>query len=229
MAKYNYAFQGYDEQLMARAVGRDVNVSPKIAIEVSNFLRFKNLQKAKQILENVQEKTQAVPFKRFTNGPGHRRGKMAAGRYPVKAAGIFLKLFENAEINAQNKGFNTGNLKIIHLCSHIASRPMRHGRKKRCVNKRAHIEIVVQEIVEPKKEKRSQKSNLKKSDLTKFESTKPEAKPVAEKSVEKKEKAKPEVKTEAKVEDKPVEVKPEVKEEVKPEVKTEEPKEEVKE
>ncbi|MBT7903541.1 50S ribosomal protein L22 [Candidatus Woesearchaeota archaeon] len=183
MAKYKYAFQGYNEELMARAVGRDISASHKVSIEICNFLRHKNLQKAKQILARVIEKKQAVPYKRFTNGPGHKPGKMASGRYPIKVAGLLLKLLENVEINAQNKGLSTGQLSIIHFCSHQASKPMRGGRKGRVAMKRAHVEVVVQEKVEQKKSRSKSTAKV-------------EAKPVETKTVKSEPVEKVEVKSE---------------------------------
>ena len=61
MADYKYAFQGYEKDLMARAVGRDINVSTKQAIEICNFLRNKKLTRAKQILKNVIDHKEAIP------------------------------------------------------------------------------------------------------------------------------------------------------------------------
>jgi len=77
MAHNKYAFQGFNKELMARAVGRDLTVSTKQAIEICNYLRKRKLAQAKMLLEKVIEKKQAVPFKRFVNGLGHKAGKMA--------------------------------------------------------------------------------------------------------------------------------------------------------
>ena len=157
MVGHKYAFKGYNAELMARAIALDMPVSTKQVIELCNFLRNKNLQKAKQTLARILEKKEAVPVKRFTNGVGHKPGDIAAGRYPIKAAEKFLRLFSSVEINAQNKGINTGELQIIHLCAHKAHTPMKHGRQSRRQAKRTHVEVVVQEVVKEKKDKKTKK------------------------------------------------------------------------
>lgn len=131
--------------MMARAIGRDVDVSPKQAIEICNRLRSKSTARAKQILHDTIALRRPIAFTRFTNGLGHKAGHIAAGRYPVKASKTILALLESAEVNAQSKGLNTSNLSIIHLCVHRASEPFRVGRQRRRQMKRAHIEVVVQE------------------------------------------------------------------------------------
>ena len=166
MAQYNYAFQKFNPELMARAVARDIEVSPKQAIEICNFLRGRKLSSAKALIEKVIEVKLPVPFKRFTNGLGHRKGKMASGRYPVKASKVFLKLMSSVEANAQTKGLNTGELTIIHLCAHRAQTPKHYGRNPGRKFKRSHIEIAVQETPKQEKGKIQQKPKAEKEKKT---------------------------------------------------------------
>ncbi|MBW2965411.1 50S ribosomal protein L22 [Candidatus Woesearchaeota archaeon] len=173
-----YAFQGFNKELMARAVGRDLSISAKQAIEICNYLRHRKLVQAKNLLQETIDMKKPIPFKRFTNGLGHRRGKLASGRFPVKASTALLKLLDSVEANAQTKGFNSSELEIVHMCAHKASSPVHYGRNYGREFKRTHVEVVVQET--PKKEKG--KKQEKKSE-------KP-AKPAAEaKPVEKKQEA----------------------------------------
>jgi large subunit ribosomal protein L22 len=150
MAEYKYAYQGFRKELMARAVGRDLSISPKVAIEICNYLRHRKLTQAKSILERVMEEKQAIPYRRFTNGPGHRAGKMTTGRYPFNASKAILSLLESVEANAQSKGLNTGELEIAHICAQRAAEPRHYGRSSGRSFKRAHVEVVVMET--PKKE-----------------------------------------------------------------------------
>ncbi|MBU0461748.1 MAG: 50S ribosomal protein L22 [Nanoarchaeota archaeon] len=161
MAQHKYAHQTYDGEKMARAVGRDLSISTKQAIEICSTLRRKNLQQAKALLEEVIAMKRPIWFKRFTNGIGHRKGPGAAGAYPVKASTEFLKLLNSVEVNAQNKGLNTGQLSIIHICAQKASKPMHHGRQRRSEFKRSHIEVVVAEEKIKEKQKRQQKPEAK--------------------------------------------------------------------
>lgn len=140
-----YSFIGYEKEKHARASGRDLSISTKDAIEICNFLRNKPLTKAKATLSRVLEFKQAVPYKRFLNGVGHRAGDMASGRYPLKAAKAFLEVITSAESNAADKGLNTESLKIIHINSHQAARPMHYGRHSGRQMKRTHLEVVLGE------------------------------------------------------------------------------------
>ena len=76
---------------------------------------------------------------------------MASGAFPVKASTAILKVINNAEANAQEKGLNSELLKIIHICAHKASTPMHGGRQRRSVFKRSHVEIVLAEVSKKKK------------------------------------------------------------------------------
>ncbi len=183
------------ETKSARAMAKDVSISTKVAIEVCNFLRGKEIEHAITILEGVKSKTQAIPFKRFTDGVGHRPGKMGAGRYPVKAATEFLVLFTAVKANATAQGF-TGTLVIKHLAANRASRPMRNRSKYRGEFKRTHLEVIVVE---------TEKKAKKKSEPKK-----------AEKPAEKKETPKPEADETPKEEQKPEPKKQESKEKPKP-------------
>lgn len=161
MAEYKYAFQKFNKELMSRAVGRDLGISSKQSIEICKYLRHRKLQQAKKTLERVIKKEQAIPFTRFTNGLGHRPGKMSSGRYPFKASTAILKLLESVEANAQTKGLNTGELEIVHLSAQRAAMPMHSGRHHGTQFKRTHIEIVVQETVKTA-DKETKKEKLKK-------------------------------------------------------------------
>jgi len=155
MADYKYAYNGPAEGT-ARAVLRDAPISTKVAIEIASFLRGKNTEKAKDILERVLKKEQAIPYKRFTNGVGHRKGRLGAGRYPQKASQAFLDLIRQAEANASHAGLST-ELIIKHLAAHKASTPWHYGRQRRRKMKRTHVEIVVAEDEKAVKKKATTK------------------------------------------------------------------------
>ena len=159
MAKSNYAIASIDEEHAAKAIGRSLPISTKQSIEICRFIRKKNLQKAKEMLNKVIAKKTAIPFKRFTEIP-HKKGKgIASGSYPEKASKEILRLLESAEANAQFKGINTSNLVINHICAHKAGNQPHYGRRGGTM-KRTHVEVVVQEVAEKEKKpkkKRSQK------------------------------------------------------------------------
>jgi large subunit ribosomal protein L22 len=160
---YKTNYQGYSKEHMARVVGTNLSVSTKDAIEICNTLRGKPIAQAKTILQQAIAKKAPIAFKRFTNGIGHRKGKIASGRYPVKACGFILTLVNSVESNAQQKGLNTSSLHIVHACAHKASTQYKPGRHRGRTMKNSHVELVVAEKEQKKKEKKIQKVEKKES------------------------------------------------------------------
>ena len=155
MAQHNYSAKSENPEHAAKAIGRSLPISTKQSVEICRFLRKKSLEKAKTILENVIVKKTAIPYKRYLHDVGHRPGKMAAGRYPIKSSREILALLNSIEANAQFKGLNTSNLIITHINAHKASTPPHYGRRRR-QTKRTHVEIIVEEKVEKKAEVKPQ-------------------------------------------------------------------------
>jgi len=143
MVKLNYAFKDFGSDT-AKAYGNSLDISTKTSINVCNMLRGMTSEKALIKLQNIIDFKEAVPFTRFTDGVGHRRGKMASGRYPQKASKAFLSLLNSALANANNKGLSD-NLRIVHICAHKASSPLHQGRQRRSAMKKTHIELVLKE------------------------------------------------------------------------------------
>lgn len=155
--KTGYAFKEMKEN-MARALFRDLDISTKASIETANFLRGRTTEEAKKILNRVIAKKQAIPFKRFTDGVGHRAGAgLAAGRFPLKACKQFIAIIEAAEANAQAKGLSS-NLKIVHLAAQKGTNQYHAGRQRRRMFKRTHLEIVVEEQEKAPKETKNKTS-----------------------------------------------------------------------
>ena len=158
--KTKYAFQGLKEN-MARAISKDLGISTKVSIEIANFIRGKSTSEAKKVLERVLEKKQAIPYKRFTDGVGHRKGaNMASGRFPQKATEAFITIIKQCEANAQAKGLSS-DLRIVHLVAQKGTNMFRHGRQRRRMYKRTHLEIVLEEIEPVKSDKKVAKKESK--------------------------------------------------------------------
>jgi len=150
--KTKYALQEFKEN-MARAISKDVEISTKTSLEIAAFIRGKSTKKAKQILERVLVMKQAIPFKRFTDGVGHRKGAgISQGRFPQKASEQFIKIINQVEANAQAKGLSE-DLKIVHLVVNKSSNTFHQGRQRRRKFKRTHLEIAVQEVEKEQKAK----------------------------------------------------------------------------
>lgn len=149
--KNKYAIQGNNVEHSAKVKGKDLQISTKHCIEISNYIRKKEIKKAKELLKLAIEKKKAVPFKKFNKDAGHKKGRIAGGKYPVKACTEVLKLLNSVEANAQFKGLNTSNLIINHICVNKGSGSWRYGRHIRRKGKRTNIEIVVEEAKQVKK------------------------------------------------------------------------------
>jgi len=155
LGKHKYAIIGLDPDKTAKAVGRDVRVSPKPVREICNCIKGMSLEKAKRFLEDVIDMKTPVPFKRYKGKRAHKKGldrfKWYAGRYPVKAAKEVLNVLENAENNAEYKGLDIDRIKIIHAMVHKAPVikkyiPRAFGRSTPYFKRLSHIEIVLQEF-----------------------------------------------------------------------------------
>ena len=150
----NYSAKNYNKENMARAIGKSLPISFKQSIEICNFIRNQDVNYAKTVLSRVIEHKQPIPFKRFNMGVGHKKGNIAAGRFPKKASKEILNLINHVEANAQFKGLNTANLVITHINANKASKVMHSGRKRSREFKRTNVEVVVQEKADKKSEKK---------------------------------------------------------------------------
>lgn len=163
MAKHKYAVDNKNKEHSSKAVGRSLPISTKHSVEICRCIRNKPIERAKNILKDAISKKKPIPFKRFKT-ISHKPGKMASGRYPVKASKEILQLVESAEANAQFKGLNVSNLIVSHICAHKASTPYHYGRQKRRKMKRTNVEILLEERSEEKKEKKTNKEMPKDND-----------------------------------------------------------------
>lgn len=144
----------------ATARGNDLPVAWKSAIMVGNFIKGKSVAKAKRLMEEVISQKTAVPFTRFNKDRGHKKGEIAAGRYPVKTAVEVLNLLKSAESNAANLGMNTSNLVVSGYISNQGPTSWRFGRKRRRQTKRAHIQIIVAEKAKEEKKTEEKKKGV---------------------------------------------------------------------
>jgi len=158
MAQHNYGYQKSEENTV-KAVGRNLAVSPKQGTEICKYVRGRPLGQAKMLLEQSINMWRPVPFTRFTNGLGHKSG-MSAGRYHPKACQLILNVIKSAEANAKNKGFNSSDLKIVHLSMQIGPKNQHHGRQRRSIFKNSHIEVVLKEVKDVSA-KRTEKKSVK--------------------------------------------------------------------
>lgn len=121
-------------------------VSTKHSIAICNFIRGKNIDYSIGILEDVQKFKKAVPMK---GEIPHRKGKIMSGRYPIKAAGEFIKILKSLRSNAIVNELELEKY-VIFCKSNVASRPYKKFGRARF--KRTNVQIKL--ILPLKKEKR---------------------------------------------------------------------------
>ena len=112
MPKFGYSIRV--EEPCAKALGKEMRVSPKQSVEICRAIKDMKLARAKEYLQAVVNKKKPVPFKRHRKKLAHRRGAGGSGRFPAKAARAILRVLENAEANATYKGLDAEKLMIVH-------------------------------------------------------------------------------------------------------------------
>jgi len=153
MARIEYS-KKFEGDMFARGKVNEVSVSPKHSIEIASFIRNKPINEAIAYLNDVVALKKAVPFRRFNRNVAHKRGlpgNWDAGRYPVKASRIYIRLLESVKKNAEYLGLDAENLKIIHVSAnrgraHKAVFPRAMGRATPKARETVNIEIVAREV-----------------------------------------------------------------------------------
>ncbi len=146
----------------AIANGKNLAVSTKAAIMVCAYIRGRSFSSAKRILEAAIVQREAIPFSRFNDGVGHRKGISGPGRYAVNTCKAILNLLESAKANAINKGMSE-ELKVAEIRANKAASQMRFGRQSRREAKRTHVVVVLEESTKVVKSAKSTTTNVKKS------------------------------------------------------------------
>lgn len=113
-------------------------ISTKQSVAISRFIKNKKIEDALNDIQKVAAGKRAVPMK---GEIPHRKGKMMSGRFPIKAAGHFVKLLKSLSANANLNDLN--NPVISESISNIAQRPYgKHGRVRK---KRTHVKLIARE------------------------------------------------------------------------------------
>jgi len=152
MPKFGYSLEKTAAEGLVVASLREVRCSPKEASELANWLKGCRLPEAREKLERVSRKAEAVPFRRYKRNIPHRRQIQGfpAGRFPVKSAEFFSKLLDSLESNATFKGMDPDKLKIVHFCVQRGRRienyvPRAFGRASPHFETLSHVEVAARE------------------------------------------------------------------------------------
>ena len=139
-----------DPDTTAKALGREMPVSPKFAREVAAMVRGMKVETAQKALEEVIEKKRPVPLKRYNKRGSHKAG-VGPGRYPVKAAKAILSVIDSAVSNAEYKGLDVSGMAIATISvsrgrvipGHM---PRAHGRATEWNQDTINVEVIIQEV-----------------------------------------------------------------------------------
>lgn len=152
MKKMGYSIKA-DPEVTAKAVGRELDISPKASVEVCREIRGMKVEDAVQRLEEIISLKRPVSYRRYNGQVGHRKGrKFGAGRYPKKTAKAILDVIRHAQHNAEYKGLDSDNMRIVHISSGKGMMvegylPRAHGRSSPFNHETTNIEVVL-EVVE---------------------------------------------------------------------------------
>ena len=137
-----------DSTKTSRAIGRDLQISPKKAREVCRVLRGKEVLDALEYLDQVIGMERPVPYTRYKKCVAHKKG-VGPGGYPIKVSEAIKKVIEQAQANAEYKGIEAESMRIITINAHRGS-PIRgyisraHGRSSPHDQDTVHIEVILE-------------------------------------------------------------------------------------
>ncbi len=138
-----------DPDKTARAYGYELHCSQKDSMNLAYALKGMHTEKAKKFLEEIIEMKRPLPAVFHKRKRAHQKG-IGPGSYPQKAARYMLKVVKNAENNAEYKGFDAENMKIVHISAYRGRiikgiMPRAQGRATDKNKTTTNIEIIVEE------------------------------------------------------------------------------------
>ena len=138
--------------------GLDLPLSSKDGSHICDMIRYKKIDTAIQMIENVIVKKQVVEMRNREVGHKHGKGIMG-GRYPVDASKEFLRLLKNLRATAIYNELDLEKVVLVFCMSNKASRPYKRGGSRM---KRAHLTLKLginprQKIKEIKQNKENKK------------------------------------------------------------------------
>jgi len=138
-----------DPDKTAKAYGYELHCSQKDSMNLAYALKGMNTEKAKDYLEKIIDKKRPLPAVFHKRKRAHQKG-IGPGSFPQKAAQHMLKVIKNAENNAEYKGFDIENMKIVHISAYPGRvirgiMPRAQGRATDKNKTTTNIEIVIEE------------------------------------------------------------------------------------
>jgi large subunit ribosomal protein L22 len=139
-----------DPDKTAKAYGYELHCSRKDSTNLAYALKGMKTEDAKKYLQEIIDMKRPLPTIFHNRKRSHQKG-IGPGSYPQKAARYMLKTLENAENNAEYKGFDPENMKIAHISTYGGRvvrgvMPRAHGRATDKHTRTTNIEIILEEV-----------------------------------------------------------------------------------
>ena len=139
-----------DPDKTAKAYGFELHCSRKDSTNLAYAIKGMKIEVAKKYLQEIIDMKRPTPTI-FHNGKRAHQKSIGPGSFPKKAAEYMLKTLENAENNAEYKGFDLENMKIAHISTYVGRvvkgiMPRAHGRATDKNTKTTNIEIILEEV-----------------------------------------------------------------------------------
>jgi large subunit ribosomal protein L22 len=139
-----------DPDKTAKAYGYELHCSKKDSKNLAYAIRGMKTDNAKKYLQEIIDMKHPLEAVYHKRKRAHQKG-IGPGSFPQKAARYILKTLENAENNAEYKGFDIENMKISHISVYGGRiikgiMPRAHGRATDKNRKTTNIEIVIEEV-----------------------------------------------------------------------------------
>lgn len=139
-----------DPDKTAKAYGYELHCSRKDSTNLAREIKGMKTEDAKKYLQEIIDMKRPLPAVFHNKKRAHQKS-IGPGSYPQKAAKYMLKTLENAENNAEYKGFDVENMKISHISTYGGRvikgvMPRAHGRATNKNTKTTNIEIIIEEV-----------------------------------------------------------------------------------
>lgn len=139
-----------DSDKTAKAFGYELHCSRKDAMNLAYAIRGMKITDAKKFLQEIIDMKRPLPIVFHKRKIAHKKA-IGPGRYPEKTARHMLKTLENAENNAEYKGFDAENMKITHIATYggrvtKGMMPRAHGSGTDKNERTTDIEIILEEV-----------------------------------------------------------------------------------
>jgi len=119
-------------------------------VNLAHAIKGMKTEDAKKYLQEIIDMKNPLPAVFHKRKRAHQIG-IGPGSYPQKAARYMLKTLENAENNAEYKGFDPENMRISHISTYGGRvvkgiMPRAHGRATDKNTKTTNVEIILEEV-----------------------------------------------------------------------------------